>query len=487
MTDTAPIDALLETDLYKQVHVHQYKAIGNVTRVLAAWTNRKSRIAGVNHVVHFGLQAHLQRYLMDQFDPFFAADENTVIHMYEREMRDIFGSCPPTDHIRELHRLGFIPLRFCAVPEGTLVPIGVPSFTIENTMDDFAWVTNFVEPGISASVWPAQTSATVSHRYRLLLDAASDRTGANPADVDYQGHDFSFRGMFGHEGAEISAAAHLLSFRGTDTSATRKWVRRYYGGDFYAHSVPATEHSVMSIGTAVLGELETYSRLLDLYPTGIIAIVSDTYNLWRVLTEYLPALKDKIMARRGKLVIRPDSGVPERILLGDPASSNPAEAAGVVRLLGDTFGTTLNDAGFRRLDPHVGAIYGDGINLQRAEDITRGLEAQGWESVTSVLGIGSYSFQGNTRDTFNSAQKTLWAMVNGNAYNIFKDPITDDGTKKSATGRVAVLRSMEGELYLIQKATPAQEALSLLRPVWENGQFIKRQDFQDVRRTLHAG
>ncbi|SHX44414.1 putative nicotinate phosphoribosyltransferase [Mycobacteroides abscessus subsp. massiliense] len=492
MIDYSPVAPLFHTDAYKLDHKRQYDLAGKVTRVYSNYTNRKSRIPGVDKVVHFGLQAYIQRYLMDEFEPFFSSGKGHACRLYETRVAQVLGpdaaKAIGSEHIRALHSKGYLPLRFCAVPEGTLVPIGVPSFTVENTHPDFYWLTNFVETGLSAGIWQASTSATIAREYRKVLEAAAERSGSDLAAVDWQCHDFSYRGMSSHESAAASGAAHLLSFSGTDSLVSLDWIDRYYGGAYVAGSVPATEHSVMCTGIESVGERETFSRLLDLYPTGVVSVVSDTFDLWRVLTEYLPALRDKIVARDGKLVIRPDSGDPEMILCGDPeAMSGTPEWWGVLHQLYDVFGGEVNEAGFIELNPKVGAIYGDSITLDRARSITEHMARLRWASTNVVFGVGSFTYQYNTRDTFGSAMKATWAEVDGEGVNLLKDPVTDDGTKKSATGRLAVLhkaKAFGGQMFLVERAEQFAEMNSLLQPVWEDGEFIKRQTFSDVRNVL---
>jgi nicotinic acid phosphoribosyltransferase len=522
-----PVSCLFRTDAYKLDHRRQYPP--GTVRVYSNYTNRKSRMPGVNKIVHFGLQAYLQRYLMEDWTRFFVGNRSHIAATYKARVARVLGEAAAeaigTAHIEDLHQLGYLPLRFCALPEGTLVPIRVPAFTVENTHDDFAWLTNFVETGLSAGYWQASTSATIAHEYRKVLEDAARRTGASLADVDYQLHDFSYRGMSSHETAAVSGAAHLLSFRGTDSLVAIDWIDRYYGpaGDGQAApdthttyalpgplSIPATEHSVMSAGTAVSSEFETFERLLDLYPSGNVAIVSDTYDLWRVLTEYLPKLKNKILARDGKVVVRPDSGDPEKILCGNSDitvwsdGTGRAARCGVVNLLWEVFGGSVNEAGYKELDPHIGVIYGDSITLDRARSITANLERQGFASTTVILGVGSFTYQMNTRDTFGSAMKATWCEIESSTedceevrtgIDLFKDPVTDDGTKKSATGRLAVYRCTEesggivfgrGDLTLYEKADPELEAASLLHPVWEDGKFVRRHTFAEVREVLNG-
>lgn len=483
----ACVKPLFNCDAYKISHIHQYAAIGDITRVYSNYTHRKSRVEGVTSVVHFGLQAAIQRYLMEEWTPFFAADVDDVCAAYEARLLQVLGpNSIGSTHIRGLHALGHLPLKICALPEGTRVPIGVPSWTIENTDPNFAWATNYVETVLSSAMWLACTSATTSAEYRRTLTDAARKTGAPLAAVDWQAHDFSFRGMSSPESAAVSGAAHLLSFNGSDSLCAMDWIERYYGGTYTCGSVTATEHSIMSAGIAQHGEPETYRRLLDAFPTGILSIVSDTYDLWNVLTNILPALKDQILARDGKIVVRPDSGVPELILCGDPsAPMNSPAWWGVVRLLHQTFGAIKNAKGYYELNPKVGAIYGDSITLEREQKITKTLKKLGYASTNVVFGVGSFTFQYVTRDTYGSAIKATWAVIDDQSVNLKKDPVTDDGTKRSATGRLSVIDA-GGRLVLIQQATPEDEAQSLLQPIWCDGDFVRRDTFDTIVRRVRG-
>lgn len=513
-TKYAPIAGLLATDSYKLGHyaiselastpagtVLDNGAVSDgtgPTKVYSNWTNRGSRIEGVDKVVHFGLQAFLED-LKLTWEPFFEADEDEVVNLYRERLANFLPAGFDDSHIRNLHRLGYLPLEFKAVPEGTRVPLRVPTFTIENTEPSAFWLTNYVEAIISASIWQASTSATIAHRIRTMLDDWAIKTGGTKDDVNFQGHDFSFRGMSSPESAAMSGAGHLLSFNGTDSIISLDWIDQNYGGEYLAASVPATEHSVMCAGAAVLGERELFSRILDEYPTGIVSVVSDTFDLWKVLTDFLPSMHDKVMARDGKLVIRPDSGNPVDILCGTTDTVGirlksevakgdyvlrPSEK-GVIELLWDEFGGTVNEAGYKVLDPHVGAIYGDSITFDRANEINERLAAKGFASTNWVSGIGSFTYNGFlTRDTFGSAIKATWAEVDGVGYDLQKDPVTDSGLKKSAKGRLAVHRDADGELFLIEQATPEQEAASELKTIWKDGEFVRYQTFAEVRETL---
>lgn len=488
ITTASPIAPLLLTDGYKVGHIFQYPP--ETTHVYSNYTNRGSRMDGIDAVVHFGLQAFLQQYLVEAFEPFFTADEDEVARLYQQAMDSYLGPGAVTvDHIRALHRVGYLPLRFKAVPEGTLVPLRVPSFTIENTQPGFFWLVNYIESAMSAAVWHPSTTATIALQYRILLERAARETASTTDGVPFQCHDFSFRGQASIEAAAASGAGHLLSFLGTDSLPAKDWIDRYYPGDngLVMASVPATEHAVMCAGGRD-GEFETYARLLDIYPSGVLSVVSDTWDIWTVLTAILPRLKERIMARDGKLVIRPDSGDPADILCGTAPfgeGTNPAEK-GVIELLWDEFGGIVNGSGYRELDTHIGAIYGDSITLTRAQEIIERLKAKGFASTNVVFGVGSFTYQYQTRDTFGSAVKATWARVDGVGHDLFKDPVTDSGLKKSATGRLAVLPGADGRLTLIERATPEQEAASVLETVWEDGKAVAPQSFADVRAVLEA-
>lgn len=504
LTTASPIAALLSTDGYKQSHRLLYPA--GTTRILVNWTNRSNKyLPGSSHAVVFGLQAFAQSYLTEAWASFFAADEDEVCGLFEKALLAYFGpNTIGSDHVRALHRLGYLPLKISALPEGTLAPIGVATLTIENTVDEFFWLPNYVETALSASIWHPGTVATIALEYRELMEHWAKRTNPDGlAGVDFQAHDFSMRGQTTIESAAASGAGHLLSFLGTDSMPAFDFIDRYYPGDngLLGASVPATEHSVMCI-RGEKGELETFEQILDTFPTGIVSAVSDGFDLFKVVTDVLPALKDRIMARDGRLVIRPDSGDPVDIMTGEAivttadeldayAASKAAgelgnEAIGVVELLGDIFGYTVNEQGFKVLDSHIGVIYGDSITLDRARRTFERLAAKGWASTNVVLGIGSYTYQLVTRDNLGSAVKATWARVDGVGVDIQKDPKTGGVGKKSAKGRIVLSRDAAGEIVQFDGATEQDEADSLLQTTWVDGRFTHVQSFADVRAVLTA-
>jgi nicotinamide phosphoribosyltransferase len=590
------MNPFLMTDWYKVGHPFQYPK-GTIT-VYSNLTARKSRMPGVDKVVVFGFQHFFQEYLIDYFNRnFFYRPKGAVMFEYKHRVRTALGfDLPSYQHIEDIHDLGYLPVEIKILPEGSVVDVRVPMLTIKNTHPKFFWVTNFLETLLSCSTWQAITSATIAFEYKKLLLHYAEETGMPTEFVQWQGHDFSMRGMSSFESCAISGAGHLLSFNGTDTIPSIELLEQYYGADadkeIIGGSIPATEHAVMCAGTGVEGEFNTFKRLItETYPNGPVAIVSDTFNLWDVLTDFMPRLKDEIMARDGKLVIRPDSGDPVDIICGSiqpdefikieegedygeytlkeiieeycdtPSFSSydeeneiqyytykgkqykvefkageclearwdgsifsssivsvteltpSPESKGVIELLWDVFGGTINEKGYKVLDSHVGAIYGDSITLQRAKEICERLKAKGFASQV-VFGIGSYTYQYNTRDTFGMAIKATYIEIEEKepvsdghhghygyenikirGIEIFKDPVTDDGTKKSAKGLLKVEEYVKMNLggnfeherfVLVDQVDWSGEGKGALKTAFKDGKLTRFETLNQIRERLNS-
>ncbi len=483
-----------QIDFYKSGHIYQYPE--GTELVFSNFTPRSSRMPDVKRVVFFGLQYFVKEYLMRQWrDNFFNLTIEEVESKYRHRMDNALGAnTVDTEHLRELHELGYLPIAIRAVPEGSRVDLRVPMFVIWNTEPKFFWLTNYLETVMSSVIWGACTSATIALEYKKILSAFAEWTCDSEDFVPFQGHDFSCRGMFGLEASCISGAGHLLSFVGTDTVPAIDFVEQYYGGnpteELIGCSVPATEHSVMCLGSED-AEISTIRRLItEVYPKGIVSIVCDTWDFWTVITKYLPLLKDEIMARDGKVVVRPDSGDPVKIICGDQSlrgGVNIPAYRGAVSGLWETFGGTINGKGFMELDPHVGIIYGDSITLERCASICEGLMQKSFASTNVVFGIGSYTYQYQTRDVFGFAIKATYAEVNGKPRDIFKKPKTDDGTKNSAKGLTAVYQRGDGSFYLDDETTWLSIESSALELVYKDGRLHRDQSLSDVRETLRRG
>lgn len=484
-------------DFYKVGHLKQYT--NGTEFVYSNFTPRSDRLAQMlpdfdHRVVFFGLQGVIRWLLIDLWnEEFFERPKEDVLAQYRRRMDSSLGvGAVSTEHIAALHDLGYLPLHIKALPEGSRANIGVPVFTVINTDPRFYWLTNYVETMLSAESWKSITTATIAYEYRRLLDGYAKMTGSPAEFVAWQGHDFSMRGMSGiHDGMK-SGAGHLLCFTGTDSISSIDYLEDYYdaAGDFVGGSVPATEHSIMSIDGSE-SEQETFRRLVqDLYPSGVISIVSDTWDFWRVLTDYAPALREIIEARKpdanglAKVVFRPDSGDPVKIICGDLEAPEGSPASkGAIGCLWEAFGGTTTSTGHRLLNQRVGLIYGDSITLDRASRILKGLAAQGFASANIVFGIGSFTYQCVTRDTFGHAYKCTYAVVNGEAREVYKDPVTDAGTKKSARGLLRVERTAEG-FQLFDRQTKQQESEGELQTVFINGETFNLQSLALIRERL---
>lgn len=588
-------------DAYKTGHLYQYPP--NTQFVYSNLTARGSNnfaYQGFNgKIVTAGFRSFVAEQLLHFWDEyFFTQDIELIVDQYQAMINSALGNgAVHTQHLRDLHALGYLPLRVKALPEGELVNLRVPLMTIINTDPKFSWLTNFIETLWSNETWKPITVATIAYEYRRLFTKWAKATGAPLDFVPFQGHDFSARGMAGHNDSRRASVGHLFSFVGSDSLEAGDYAVQYYHADWTRETIlmapPATEHAVMCMRYAVYGELETYRQLItEVYPTGMVAIVSDTINLWTVLTEVAQTLKPEIMAREGgttgpgKVVFRPDSGEPIKILTGDnewpilnfeggfilletpePDANGVDEAAvhtkqqvadfcfehyfagtkhlfnepqtryvivgdvetsenhyravtfppghytadglyqsegsdswgaieaevvpfeptpaqkGAFQILWEGFGGTVNDRGYKTLDSHVGLVYGDSITLERAEAILAKLAELGFASNNAVLGIGSFTYQYMTRDTFGLAIKATWAQIDGTGYDLQKKPATDVGVKHSAKGLMRVEK--EGNDYVLyEEQTRDEEIGGELQLIFEDGDLYNTQSLSEIREKL---
>jgi nicotinamide phosphoribosyltransferase len=613
------LNPLSMTDFYKTGHKFQYP--DGTELVYSNATCRSDHhfkgLQDFDHkVVNFGLQGICQWMLIDHWNEnFFNKPKKQVVGRHKRTIQKALNIQNfDASHLEALHDIGYLPIVIKALPEGARVNIKVPTYTIYNTRPDvvsgamFGWLTNYLETQIQSESWKPKISATTAYEFRRLFERYADMTGVDKSFVDFQGHDFSMRGMSGIQDATQSGAGHLLSFKGTDTISAIEYLEDYYlgmggymlkdedsetmkgldtllanlyhagvktvvdselssrashfsivqyeNGDFgledvenpnvfIGGSVPATEHAVTCMN-GQSGEIAFFDRLItEVYPSGIVSIVSDTWDFWKVVTEFTVELKDRIMARDGKVVIRPDSGDPVDIICGtaipmekfdslrdallfarkesieyvryfgryykvlpgvmasdwrlpnvfeispsDVDMKMPyqevdptPEMKGAVECLWDVFGGTETDKNFKTLDSHIGLIYGDSINLDRAQRILQRLADKGFSSANIVFGIGSFTYQFVTRDTFGEAVKATFGIVNGEPREIFKDPKTGDGGKKSAKGLIRIEK--EGDNYVLyDQQTWEQEAQGELKELFRDSQMVRIDSVFNIRDRL---
>ena len=447
--------SMLLCDFYKTTHPAMYPK--NMTRLVSYFTPRMSRISGLDKIVVFGLQAFVQKYLIQDFEEnFFSRTEEEIRDEYNRIVGNTLKSNHPDfksyniDLILDLHRLGYLPLQIREIPEGTVVPIHVPILEISNTHRDFAWVVNSIESVMSCSLWHPMISASVGRMYRQIVNKYYDISVEDSVSRARALGDFSLRGQESLESATASSAAFCLSFLNTATIPAITYLENYYGADVEKEDVAfgavSTEHSVMCSNFAVDGdEITMFRRLLtEIYPHSSFSVVSDSYDYWNVVDNILPQLKNEIMEHDGYIAIRGDSGDPVEIVTQ------------TVFKLWDTFGGVVNSKGYKVLDKHVKAIYGDSITPQRCQKIYDILIQKGFACNNVALGVGSFSMQcleqdgelkPYTRDTFGWALKSTYCEVEGSPIQIFKNPKTDTGNfKKSQKGCCLVYRDGDGEI-----------------------------------------
>ena len=527
---TKPILVAYKNDGYKQSHKPQYPK--GTTMVYSNYTPRGAYNKSIERAVVFGLQFFVKTYLIEDWDRFFAMPKNEAINQFRHRIHNYCGKIDDS-HIADLHDLSYLPLEVKGLPEGSLCPFKVPFITVKSTKDEFFWVTNFIETPLSTQNWMSVNSATTAFEYLKIITKYADETVGNRDFVQWQGHDFSMRGMSSLESAYRSGMAHLTCFTGTDTIPAIDYVEMYYCGDaskqLIGGSIPATEHAVMSAGGKE-NEIETLRRLItEVYPIGPVSVVSDTWDLWKLVTEYLTILKPEILARDGKLVIRPDSGDPVKIICGDAYIvdslkdknirtadslgfdkvrlddtiiykvlwSNDKEDyklerqsddltpanLGVIECLWNIFGGTITEKGYKLLDSHIGAIYGDSISLERCYKILEILKRKGFCSYNIVFGLGSYSYQYVSRDSLGQAMKATGAIVDGEFRELFKDPITDDGTKRSARGFLRV--DHDGEKYVLRDQVTEEESNGgCLEVRFKDGEMFGEVTFEEVRSRI---
>lgn len=480
-------------DFYKTGHIIQYPQ--GVEQVWTNWTPRTSRVPGVTSVVNFGLTYFIKRFLIQEFNKnFFGRDQKDLLEEYKEVIGTTLNKkVVKMDHIKALHDLGYLPLKIWATPEGFSTPLNVPSVILTNTRKNFFWLPNYFETLMSNTLWKPSTSATTAKRFRKMLTKWAIAAGETDFSfIDWQGHDFSMRGTSGLDDTILSGMGHLTSFSGTDSLPAIIAANGYYNADLtIGGSVDATEHSVMSAGSQE-GEFETFERLLtEVCPEGFISIVSDTWDLWKVLTNYVPRLKDVIMLRDGKMVIRPDSGKPIDILTGNPdADPKSPEGKGVLRLLAEVLGTT--QIGKTLHINKAGSIYGDSITVESGDAILeRIVNVLKISPYNQVFGIGSFTYEYVTRDTYGFAMKATAIRKNNKVIPIFKKPVTDNGGKFSHKGIVAVYRTEESTpenpiYYAVEESSPGDLDYCAFSVAFENSKLLVDPKFSQIRERIKS-
>lgn len=547
------LNPMFLTDFYKTLHHVIY--VDKLDFLTSYWTPRKviweRQNVLPNEVVVFGLQAFIKEWLIDYFnEAFFKRDVNEIVEEYETFLANTFNEeiGKESQIIRDLHKLGYMPLSIRALPEGTIVPTKVPMIEITNTVKGFAWLVNYLETLFSCNMWLPSCAASIARIFRLNANKAWEDTCDSGSPRTFC-CDFAMRGMGSMDAAMKSAAGHMLSFTGASTIPSYYWLEKYYNADStngkIAKCSPSTEHSVMS-SYGPDKEVECYRTIIDKVKNGPLSIVSDTYDYWNLITNVLVQLKDQIMNRNGKVLIRGDSGDPVDIICGWdipvckdmnafdrlvieskhglhlPTNNGsgklfrereyvrisgnyytykfgeklipvdlkdvPPEVKGTVECLWEIFGGTINSKGYKVLDSHIGALYGDGITIARANIIWERLRDKMFAASNVGLGVGSYTYQYNTRDTYGFALKATHAIVDGKPILIYKDPKTDKDTlKKSHKGLCKVVLDNEGKPKCIDGFLERDDNYykdNLMIDVFKDGKLLKETSLDEIRNTL---
>lgn len=482
---------MLLTDYYKTIHYSIYpKGLDYIT---SYWTPRSNKYYKYgDKIVMFGLQPFIMDYLEGFKENFFNRNTDDLINEYKRILFNTFDcTYDIANKIVQLKNLGYLPLRISAVKEGELVPFGCPMVEITNTKPGFAWLVNYIESIMSCSIWHPMTSATIAYDLRKLANKYYNLTCDKSKAKSAMG-DFSFRGQTSLISAMESSAGFLTSFNRTATIPANLYIEKYYSGNVENEELglgsPSTEHSVMC-AYGEDNELECYENILNLYKNGNISIVSDSYDYWNVVNNLVRNnLKDKILNRNGKILIRGDSGDPVKIICGDIEADNEIEKKGTVELLYDIFGGNINNKGYIELDSHIGCIYGDGITYERAKNIYKNLMKKGFAANNVSLGIGSYTLQYCTRDTLGFAMKATNMVINGENKKIFKNPKTDkDKFKKSHKGICHVKYDENHNIIYSDNHDIYYDKLAkdnAFITVYEDGNIITKYTFDEIRKRL---
>jgi nicotinamide phosphoribosyltransferase len=432
-------------------------------KTTSAYAYFESRMgAQFNKTVFYGLQyiatEYLEGHVVSQEKIDFAQkliDHHLGKGVFDRKM---------WQYILDVHK-GFLPVRIRAVAEGTPVDVNNVLLTIENTDPNCAPLTNFLETLIS-NIWASSTVATLSREIKMMCKHYLDVTSDNPDHLKFQLHDFGQRSVSSPESAGICGSGHLINFYGTDTVLALETALDYYNADLetLAFSVYATEHSIMTaLGES--GEFSIFEDIIQKIPNGILSVVIDSYDYRRFISDYSLQLKEKILARNGKTVFRPDSGEPVATTLD------------VLNMLDEIFGHTINSKGYKVLNSQIGVLWGDGIDYSGIRNILFAMKNANWSSDNIVFGIGGYLLQRIYRDQQRFAMKACRMIIDGKEVDVYKSPL--DQSKKSKKGELSLI--FENGKYHTINTKDLNGRKDHLEVVFENGHFVKKYNFDEIR------
>ena len=461
---------LLLTDSYKATH---WKQLPKGTTILRSYL--ESRGGQFDNTLFYGLQYYIKHYLSGKVISHQKIMQAKVF--WDQHLGPGHFNLEGWLHILNTHN-GSLPVKIKAVPEGTSVPTSNVLLTIENTDPEVPWLTNYLE-SILLQIWYPITVGTLSREVKkVLINYLKKSTSYDNSEisqiVQFMLHDFGFRGVSSVESSGLGASAHLINFRGTDTVTGILFGQQYYKTrNMLGFSIPASEHSTITSWGEPF-EVKAFENMLDQFPTGLVACVSDSFDIIRACRDYWgTTLRDKILSRDGRLVIRPDSGDPKQTLKQ------------IFHVLWDKFGGAINDKGFKVLDPHVRVIQGDGVNYESISEILDMMISEGFSVENIAFGMGGALLQKVDRDTQKFAIKCSSIVINGDEVNVQKNPVEINSQgervqlfKKSKTGKLKLVKDENGQFQTIQKADSFED--DLLVDVFENGNLLVDYTFEEI-------
>src|SRR5258708_768497 len=452
---------ILQTDSYKVSHWKQYPS-----KTEYVYSYFESRGSKYPQTLFFGLQYYLKKYLVGQVVTQEKIDEAEKIFEAHFGDKSLFNR-KGWEYVISKHK-GRLPIEIMAVAEGTLVDTKNVLFTVENTDPKCFWLTSYLET-LLEQVWYPTTVATKSFAMKLLLRVFLEKTGNDISD--FKLHDFGYRGSTSQESAGLGGAAHLINFKGSDTIAAIVLLQKYYHADMPAFSIPAAEHSTIT-AWGKDSELFAYANMLEQFPKGLVAVVSDSYDIYNACKKlWGDELKDIVLQRTGVVVIRPDSGDPNVVL------------PKILKTLGEAFGNTVNEKGYKVLNPNIRLIQGDGIDENTMVGVLQTLVGTGWSADNIAFGSGGGLLQNMNRDTMKFAYKCSNVTVGGKDRDVFKDPVTDKD-KMSKKGRLGLAKTDAGWITLnsAQRKIPMFD--EQLKLVYRNGELLIDQNFEQIRQQV---
>jgi len=460
---------LLLTDSYKPTH---WKQLPKGVTILRSYL--ESRGGKFDNTLFYGLQYFLKEYLEGKVVTL--SKINKAKQFWDAHLGPGIFNIDGWMHILDKHN-GVLPVIIKAVPEGTIIPTGNVLLTIENTDPEVPWLTNYLE-SLLLQVWYPTTVGTLSREVKKVLIRYLKETTDYDAKtindiVSFQLHDFGFRGASSVESAGLGASAHIINFRGTDTVQGILLAQEYYNTEsMLAFSIPASEHSTITSWTEAK-EVDAFENMLDQFPTGLVACVSDSFDIIRACRDlWGTKLVDKIKNRNGRLVIRPDSGDPIQTLKR------------IFPILWEKFGGTINKKGFKVLDTHIRVIQGDGVNYESIIEILDMMVKEGFSTENIAFGMGGALLQKVDRDTQKFAIKCSSIVINGLEVDVQKNPLEIDENgntvksfKQSKSGRLKLV--FDDKWETVQHCTNFEN--DRLVTVFENGIITKEYSFDEIR------